>query len=210
MKKNDLLNKKNISLIKAYIINQKKEDKLNALDDFFLMFDSCGEVMLVLSYKILKKSYYMNRAFELNKLEIVDGKLEATKVSCCEIMAYENCENPRIYINFIGTNSEHYMGRGYNYMTLRVLEQYALEHNANHLYGLYLPLSPGNEYKTYKFYERNKFTHYIDYSTNYSEEMILKLRKNFRSLTFQNLKGIKTASDVFEKEEKEAYTNLHI
>lgn len=210
MKKKDLLNKKNINLIKAYIIQHKKQDTLNALDDFFLMFDSCDDVMLAMSYKILDKSYYINRIFELNKLDIVNGKLEVTKVSCCEIMGYENCENPRIYINFIGTNHENFMGRGYNYMLLRVLEQYAIEHNANHLYGLYLPLSPGDEYKTHKFYERNKFTHYIDFSTEYSEEMILKVRKDFRSLSFVNLKGLKTSSNVFEKEEKESYINLHI
>lgn len=208
MNKQDLNDVKNRDLIDKFIKSKIKKDCYNVLDDYYIMFDKDGNATLLLSFLILSRFHYTDRTFELYTLDIKNGKIVTTQASHCDILEYKNTRFPRIYINYIGTYEKQFVGKGYNYMILRAVEQYALEHSAKKLYGLYMPMIPGSDQTAHKFYERNKFEHYYDYSGESPEDMIEKKKLNFRSLSFSTINGLKTSSDVFERCNEETYTTL--
>lgn len=203
----DLKNKDIIKLIQAYVKNEIKQDEYNVLNDYYIMIDKNGNVALLLNYLLLSKLRYVNRMFELYSLSIENGTISANKTSRCEILEYRNCRLPKIYINYIGTYEKECVGKGYNYMILRAVEQYALTGEAKRLFGLYLPMLPGDNQTAYKFYLRNNFEHYYDYSGDRPADMIEKMRVDFRNMTFNNVNGIKMSSNVFEKTEEETNIN---
>lgn len=208
MRKKDLSSKRISRLIKLYILTHKKKCLQNALKDAYVMCDKNGHLTLLLNYLVLERENFDKRIFELNTISFNGGRIKCQGASFCEIIEYKN-ESKKIYINFIGTTEKSNLGKGYNYMILRALEDYAIEQDIERLYGLYLPLYPGNEETAHKFYERNDFTHYFDYSCKYPSNMIEKQGEDFRSLSFSKINDIKISSDVFENKKEETCSNLN-
>lgn len=196
MKKYQLKDKKNIAYIKQFIAKQKKEDTTNSLVDSTIFFDKLDNVLVLNLFKI-NKNHLINYIFELSKISKSDDFYYENKVSCCEFLAFDNTPKNSIYINFIGTSHEKFLGRGYNYITLRALEQFAIEHKAEFIHGLFLPLPPGNFVQAINFYSRNKFNFYTD---EYGEDRIIKDAKNFRTLKTSKISGLKFAENLFYEE----------
>ena len=196
MKKYQLKDKKNITFLKKLIAKQKKEDTINTLVDSTIFFDKLDNVLVLNLFKI-NKNNLINYILELSKISTTNDICYENKVSCCEFLAFENTPKNTIYINFIGTSHEKYLGKGYNYITLRALEQFAIEHKIDNLYGLFLPLPPGNFIQAVDFYSRNKFSFYTD---KYGEDRIIKEAKDFRELKTSKISGLKFAENLFYEE----------
>ena len=205
MQNKEELTKKISKQIKFYVLthNKKFKNKRKSwngkITDYYVMYNKEGSMMLVLNYLLFERKGFEKRIFEINTMDTSHGLLRCNGVSTCEIIEHID-DDRKIHIDFIGSTERCNLGRGYNYMILRALEQYSLEHGIRQIYGLYYPLYPGTKKEASKFYERNGFIHYLD---GYDSDMIKKRRKDFRPMTFSEINKIKVASDVFEYRDEE-------